>query len=198
MAIEYRHLLAAAILVVFAPSASAEDPVALIRIVPNRDLMLVIGHLNHGFADQLAQELDRNHAVKVIEIESSGGISSEAHNAARLLNQRQITIRVRGRCSSACALLWAGTDRREILGKGQLGLHNTRPGKRPPKLLEQVIRARNERMYVEPLKHAGFSDSMIARARATPPESMLWLSAADLKRDGVRFKLVQVAPRPST
>lgn len=157
----------------------------------NLSVALVIGQIDDGFSDRLTQLLDANPQIQAIEIESSGGLAIQAYEAARELNRRHIAVQVRGRCASACAYLWSSADRRALVQGARIGLHEGRPAKEPPRPIAGWIRQRNSRLAYEALSRAGFSDALIEKARATPPDSMLWLTTEELSAAGVSF---QIAP----
>ena len=169
---------------------SAEHPAAM-SARPNQPVAMVTGQIDGDFSDRLARLLDANPQVRAVEIESLGGLSTQAYQAAQALNQRSVAVRVRGRCASACAYLWASADSRALVDGARIGLHAPRPAKEPPRLLRSLVKRRNSRLEYEALSGAGFPDNLIAKARSTPPESMLWLTPEELREAGVEF---QVAP----
>lgn len=169
------------------PEWSAKHP-ALMNPIGNTSVALVIGQIDAEFSDRLAALLDQNPHLEAIEIESLGGLSTAAYEAARELNKRNIAIQVRGRCASACAYLWASADNRALVPGARIGLHDGRPAREPPKVIARWVRQRNERLEHEALSHAGFPDSLIDKALAIPPHSMLWLTADELLAAGVNFR----------
>jgi hypothetical protein len=169
-----------------ANSWSATHP-AVMSARPNLSVAPVTGQIDAGFTGRLTQLLDANPQVQAIEIESPGGLALEAYEAAREINKRSITVRVRGECASACAYLWASANNRALVEGARIGLHDGRPAREAPKAIAKWVAQRNSRLAYEALSRAGFSDEVIEKARATPPDSMLWLGAEELRSAGVKY-----------
>lgn len=169
-------------------SWSAERPAAM-TAHPNLPVAMVTGQIDGEFSGRLVRLLDANPQIRAIEIESPGGLSTQAYQAAQTLNRRSVAVRVRGRCASACAYLWASADSRALVDDARIGLHASRPAKEPPRVLRSLVKRRNSRLEYETLSGAGFPDSLIAKARSTPPESMLWLTPEELREAGVKFQV---------
>lgn len=151
---------------------------------------MVFGRIYDGFEAAMRQAIARNPQLKRVYIESPGGLTLEARRTARLLNEHGMSIRVGGKCASACAGLWAATDRRELTASARLGLHALRAKKRAPGVLEDIASMAREKIADDMLRHAGFSEGLIARGNRIPHSSVLWLTPAELADDGVRFVLV--------
>lgn len=187
-------MLLALLLAASAPWA-AEYP-AVMGTRPNLPFALVTGQIDENFSQRLVQLLDNNPQVQLIEIESYGGLANQAYRAAQVLNQRGIAVMVRGRCASACAYLWASANGRSLMERARIGVHSGRPAAEPPLLLKGIVKRRNSNLEFEALTHAGFPHELIAKIRATPPESMLWLTPSDLQAAGVKFQFV-TGPAPN-
>ena len=135
--------------------------------------------------------LSRYPDTRVLVVQSPGGMRWQALELADLLNARGITVRVDGRCASACALLWAAADSREMEVGSRLGLHSSRlPTPLPlPATVRQWIAAFNDRRTDRVLRDAGFPERVIEQGSRTPPTSMSWFDSADLRAGDVPFVL---------
>ena len=114
---------------------------------------------------------------------------------ADLANERGLVVRVAGRCASACALLWAAAEHREMTFDSGLGLHKSAldPTLPLPDVMRRRIMARNDRQTDDVLRRAGFPERIIAVGATTPAGSMSWFSPYELKTGGVPFALVDAA-----
>lgn len=167
---------------------------AMMAPVPGSGVLLVTGPIDESFSARLQKILARHPAVDTIEIESGGGWVGQVSRAAGLLNAKRIAVRVRGHCASACAVLWAAANRRELIEGARIGLHDSRyvEKRTPPRILEGALERRRQQLTAfeyRALKHAGFSDALIRRGNTTSPDDVLWLTSAQLGREGVRFSL---------
>ena len=176
-------------------TSSGSAPAPQFRIAPIERLghFLVLGRITDGFEDDLRLKIAQNPKLKRIYVESPGGLTLEAKRAARLLNEHDIAVRVAGRCASACVHLWAAAEQRELTSSARLGIHAGRPRKEAPGPLELVAAPARQKIGDDMLRHAGFPDLLIAKARQIPNKSILWLTPADLSAAGVRFTLVEPA-----
>lgn len=159
--------------------------------VPAEHALRVSGPIGADFEARLRDSLARYPATTVIVVRGPGGMRYQALKAAELINARGLTVRIAGRCASACALLWAAAHSREMTPDSKLGLHGSRlelplplPG-----VIEAQIVARNDRQTDDVLRGAGFPASIIAEGGRTPPTSMSWFGPLELKYGGVPFTL---------
>ena len=171
-------------------TAAVEEPrvPAAITTREGLDLVVATGPIDAGFSERLRFALDSNAAARVLEVESLGGLSDQAYKAAQLLNDRSIKVRVRGRCASACALMWASSNNRVLVEGARIGLHSSRTEREPPRLLRGAVQRYSSRLAEAALSNAGFSDELIKRALNTPPDSMLWLDVEAVGDAGAVFE----------
>lgn len=170
-----------------------------IKPVSAEHALLVTGPIGADFEASVRASLERYPDTSVLVMRSPGGVRHQALKVADLVNERGLTVRIDGRCASACALLWAAAQSREMTAASKLGLHASRlnvplplPG-----AIEARINARNDRQTDEVLRSAGFPQRIIAEGGRTPPTSMSWFDPAELKHGGVPFTLRDRA-RPAT
>lgn len=160
---------------------------------PGEQTVIVSGAIDAHFDRELRAWLDRYPHTRTLVVRSPGGLRAPALRAAALLDRRRITMRVDGRCASACALMWAAVDAREMTPRSSLGLHSSHlPGAGPlPDSVKQRLIARNDRHTDRVLRGAGFSARIVEIGARTPPTTMSWFSPDELMRDGVPFRLAE-------
>lgn len=150
----------------------------------------VSGVIGPEFEPDIRRALRRHPEVRHVVVESPGGLRAQAMRAGQLLNRRGITVRVDGRCASACALLWATASSREMTAGSRIGLHRSsldRDLPIPAAMREQLMR-HNDRGTDATLLRAGFPAHVVERGASTPPGTMAWFRADELA--GVRFALL--------
>jgi len=157
--------------------------------LPSADALEVSGRIGSRFAASVQAALDAYPATRVLVVRSRGGLLHEARKVAALLNARGIAIRADGRCASACAVLWAATDARELTPGARLGLHRSKWPVPLPAPLRVLAEKRSDRANVRTFLAAGFSPELAARAAQTPSSSMYWIGARELKQERVPFVL---------
>ena len=191
------NTLAILLAILGSPAISSEPQFKIITAEPLQQFM-AFGRITDGFEAEMRKAIAGSPNLKRVYIESTGGKTLEAKRTAQLLNTHGITIRVAGRCASACVALWAATDRRELTASARLGLHAGIPIKKAPGALEAVTSPVRQRLADDMLRKAGFSHQLILKARQVPPNSILWLTPTELASDGVRFTLTSPPPNNSS
>jgi len=190
--------VAAALAIAGCPRAAlAGDAIvdAVVRFLPYEQAIRVEGAIGPRFDTDVRAVLEANPDARHIVITSPGGMRAPAMRVAELANARGLTVRISGRCASACALLWAAAQRREMTYDGGLGLHRSGldASLGLPDALRRKIMARNDRQTDDVLRRAGFPERVIAVGAATPADSMSWFSPYELQTGGVPFVLLDGA-----
>lgn len=168
------------------------QPGTVIAPLPSEQALLVTGPIGPDFESRIRALLHAHPRTNLVIVRSPGGMRYQALKAAELINEHGLTVRVAGRCASACALLWAAAQSREMTVDSRLGLHTSRlelPLPLPEAVTRHII-ARNDRQTDAVLRSAGFPQSIIAEGGRTPPTSMSWYGPLELKHGGVPFTLL--------
>jgi hypothetical protein len=81
------------------------------------------GEFQAGIARDFMRVLAAAPDAETVELASPGGWVAEAVRVAEQIERRGLATRVRGQCSSACTLAFAGGTRRTLAAGGMLGFH---------------------------------------------------------------------------
>lgn len=170
---------------------------ATVQPVPGEPALRVSGPVGWSFEADVREALRQHPEVRVLVMDGPGGLRAQALRVAELANERGLTVRVDGRCASACALLWASARRREMTFSSGIGLHGSAldPALPLPESMRRRIIERNDRQTDDVLRGAGFPARIIAAGAKTPPTSMSWFSPYELQTGGVPFTLLDEAGR---
>lgn len=169
--------------------ARATEAAFEITPVPEAHALRMSGTMAPGFYAGVRDAVAAHPDTRVLIVRSRGGRLSEARKVAALLNARGIAMRVDGRCASACAVLWAASDTREMTADSRLGLHRSHWPVPLPAPLRSWWEQRSDRANVQVFLDAGFSPDVARRAAQTPSGSMFWIGALELKQERVVFAL---------
>ena len=192
-----RRAAGAALLLLAAARAFAQpagsDTDAAVHADPDAGVLHVTGPIGPRFERDVRAALRRHRGLRRIDIASPGGLRAPALRIGALANARRITVRVDGRCASACVLLWATADAREITARSRIGLHGSTldPDLALPAVVRRQLVARNDRETDAVLLRAGFPEDVVARGAATPPTTMAWFTPGELHHRGVPFALLE-------
>lgn len=165
---------------------------AVVKADPAAHVLHVDGIIGPKFEADVREALSRDPAIRQVVLRSPGGMRAPALRVADFINRRGVTVRVDGKCASACVLLWATAASREMTETSRIGLHRSSLDESlpiPPSVREQLMQ-RNDRETDEVLLKAGFPSDVVATGSATPASTMAWFEARRLKNAGLRFVLV--------
>jgi len=94
------------------------------RILGEGTELEIAGGLRSGSAEKLEQHLDGGPAIKVIHLNSSGGLVSEGLRIHRLIKERNLTTYTATECVSACAIAFLAGAERFLGANGRIGFHS--------------------------------------------------------------------------
>lgn len=139
-----------------------------------RELELA-GGLRSGSADKLAQFLDAGPAIKVVHLNSTGGLVSEGLRIHRLLKERKLTTYTATECASACAIAFLAGAERYLGANGRIGFH----GASVNGIGQEVFAGINRDVRQTLLEH-GAPLAFVDRAMSTGPSSIWYPEAQEL------------------
>lgn len=125
------------------------------------------GSISRGAADKVANVLTAAPQLRVVRLQSPGGLLGEALRINQLLKARQIDTWVPSSCASACTIIFAAGKARYMAPKAQFGFHHhlNSSGK---------VNLEDDQKVREQLKQAGIPDVLLDGQFATPFDVM-WL-----------------------
>lgn len=161
------------------------------------------GSIGRRFASDLEQALQANRFIQRIVISSGGGYARPGLQAARLIRQHNLTVRVHGVCASMCVGLWAAAGARELEPDAVIGLHQWRATcDRLPeaerKECEYAVQFQtaHDRSYDGWLRAAGFNRRLLDLQESTAADDIAVLTAPVLWDNGVDFRVVDAWGQP--
>lgn len=176
-------LLAALLLVlaaVFAATpAFALDPLALpkhkLKVVENGRVLELTGSFAPGIGREFRTLLAASPGVRVVRLESDGGLVGEAVVISQQIAMRGLTTYVHGTCASACVVAFAAGSERWIDRKGRLGFHawtTFGPG---------ASETRDRKSQLELLVDIGIDRSLVERATRVPASNIWFPTLEELQ-----------------
>lgn len=129
------------------------------------------GGFRPGAARAMALALDANPDIRIVRLESPGGLSREGKLMGEVIDEHGLATYVTGTCASACTLAYVGGRHRYLGPRGTLLFHRSRFG-----LKDEAP----ESAYVSSftLRKAGIDGSFIERVAETPSTSV-WAPTHD-------------------
>ncbi len=176
-----RRLSAAAALLALGAStpAWADDPDISghqIRLVNAGFEIEFNGGMGWGSADELSRMLDDNPAVRVIHLNSSGGLVGEGRRMMDLIQRHLLITTTDNFCLSACTLAFLGGRERYLAPGARLGFHSEYSSK----ISEAQIQD-SQRQDEATMISLGIPGDFVDKAFATPKDRIWIPSVGELE-----------------
>ena len=151
-------------------------PPASLKVVDSGATILVHGSLQEGTAAALSNLLDRTTKIATVELDSSGGLLTEAILMANQISTRHLDTLVRRDCFSACTFVFLAGKSRCLGRTANLSFHSgyrvdVAPGVQLPGM---------KTFQSEHYRAAGLPADFIERILATPYNTLWRPSRAEL------------------
>lgn len=150
-----------------APLAEEELKPATIVLHAERAELALEGDLGEGTARRLRVLLRANPSVRVLSLESDGGLVDEAEQLGDIVAARGLATLVRQTCVSACTLAYVRGRERLARDGARLGFHA--PWVPAENGAEEQVASDDERQAYEA---AGIAPDFVAEALAVPANSI--------------------------
>ncbi|WP_414896724.1 hypothetical protein [Rhodovulum sp. YEN HP10] len=158
------------------------------------DRLQVSGRIAPGDADRLLGELSRRarngDAIRLLELDSTGGSVRDALAIGRTLRERGIDTAVGDGaiCFSACPYMFAGGVERSVAPDGRLGVHQHYFGENTflPAFMAVKDIQRGQAEVMAHLREMGIDPALLEPAMRTPPGEIYLLDRQEL----IAFRLV--------
>ncbi len=192
---------AAAVLALSAgTTARADDPDIAshqIRLVNAGFEIEFNGGMGLGSADELSRALDQNPAVRVIHLNSPGGLVGEGRRMLDIIQRHLLITTTDNFCLSACTLAFLGGRERYLAPGARLGFHSEYSDKMSDTQVEGI-----ERQDEATMISLGIAGDFVDKAFATPKER-IWIPSVGELEDahvisGVSSDFVIKAATPSS
>jgi hypothetical protein len=144
-------------------------PAATVSLMNHGTSALIHGSLQDGSADELFALMNKAPEVSTVELDSSGGLFTEAVKMANIISDRHLNTYVEHDCSSACTFIFLAGKNRCLSPSAKLGFHagyrvNVAPG---------ISSLNMDGFQRDHYRTAGLPAEFIDRILATP-NTTLW------------------------
>lgn len=107
-------------------AAPGRVPAYVLDLSPDGTVVRMRGEIDFGITRDLAGLLRDHSMIRIVELDSPGGLVSEARGLSSLIVRHGLATYVQGTCSSACTHVYVSGEQR-LLGPGsRLGFHSYR------------------------------------------------------------------------
>lgn len=163
-----------------APVAQVVD--APLAVSPD-GAVLLSGEIDWAMLSALRAALEGHADIRVVELNSDGGLVYAARAIAGVVDEQRLDTRVRETCNSACTLIFAAGDRRALLEGGRLGFHRYgRPTKFHPIMVDPDDEHAKDIRF---LRERGVSDAFLETVYSTGNAEMWFPDREELVAAGL-------------
>jgi hypothetical protein len=171
-----RHLLAAATFLALASPALAGSP----DITPHQIQLIHAGRelefsggMGAGSANELSRALDANPAVRVVHLNSPGGLVGEGRQMLDLIRHHLLITTTDSYCLSACTLAFIGGRERYLAPGARLGFHSEFSD-----TISDTQVAAFEQQDMATMISLGIASDFVDKAFAAPKDK-IWVPSVD-------------------
>ena len=156
---------------IFDEVRSFENDQRFVVSSPRRGVIRISGDIGPGLSKQVANVISQQGSISRVELNSQGGLLSEAYKTAELTRAYEAV--VIDECLSACTVIFLGSKARGLGGGSSLGFHSPRHIASNLGWLGEYV-ANDGNDYRTFLVSHGVDAKFAARAISTSPNDM-WL-----------------------
>ncbi|MFG6535199.1 PAN domain-containing protein [Sulfitobacter sp. 1A16787] len=165
--------------------------------LPNRLYLKMTGDIVAGDAEKLSEGLKHYDSVAlrelVIYLDSPGGSLVEGLKIARILQSRPEIVKTRvgetdtaASCASACVILFAAGDLRDLADTGRIGVHQFYSSKADLSGADGISLGQSlSSDLIGFLESQGVSSALFKEMAYTPAETMSWVDSPQLEAWGL-------------
>ncbi|MBB4866898.1 hypothetical protein HNP46_005805 [Pseudomonas nitritireducens] len=145
----------------------------------------IAGGIPAGTAAAVEKALNEHPTVKILQVNSSGGLVEEAAYIGKLVRQRGLTTYTSSACMSACVLIFMSGQERLLGEKGRIGFHSA------ALVGSSGSDASSNEEFIKILRDHGASWQFIMKATSTKHDDMWFPDNAELRREHIVTRLVE-------
>jgi hypothetical protein len=154
-----------------------------------------IAYLNGDIDRELPERIKwliESEKIRLVIIDSLGGLDGAARVIAKALNSHHIAVRAARECASACLTLWANAAKRESYPHTRFGIHKAHLGDgRSPGLMAGLFMTTIDRKLMGDLVAIGFPPELANTAFHKPTEVVTWIEGVELEQTEVKLKIIR-------
>lgn len=170
---------------------NAAEKLGRASIIVDGDIAYLSGNIDRTLPGRV-KLLIKSERIRLVMIDSLGGLAGAARTIADELNSNYIVVRAARECASACLVLWANAAQREAYPGSRFGVHRGNMGDGQSRgLVRKVLIDVVDRSLVGDLVRIGFSPSVVNSAIQKPTEVVTWIQGVELEQMGVNLRIVR-------
>jgi len=157
-----------------------------IKLENNNTRLKIVGGINLGLAHEVSEYMKQYPTIKSINLESIGGITSEARGVAKIVQENNLDTYVYGSCLSSCTYIFVAGKKRVLSIHARLGFHRPAFAGVDDNAMDKFVA--DKKLF----KEKGVDRAFIERIFSTPNSELLEVSYQELKKVGIVTDFVNV------
>lgn len=160
-----------------------DDPAYVLELSADGSMVKLSGDIDFGITQDLTTLLEHRDSIRVVHLESGGGLVSEGRGLAKLIARFGLATYSRDGCSSACTLAYVSGTERYLGPRARLGFHGYQLNS--PYLPLFMNPAEEMRKDLAFFQSRGIEPAFLERVFNTPGSDMWFPSYEELLEAGV-------------
>jgi len=161
-------------------TGTSNTPSYMVELENNNTTLKIVGGINLGLTNKVADYMKQYPTIKSIHIESIGGLTSEARGVAKIVQENNLDTYVSGNCMSACTYIFVAGNKRTLSTHARLAFHRPAFAGVDEKAMDRLI-VKDKKLF----KEKGVDGAFIERIFSTPNSKVLEVSHEELKKVGI-------------
>ena len=168
-------------------TGTGDTPSYRIELENNNTRLKIVGGINLGLTNKVAEYMKQYPTIKDINLESVGGLTGEARGVAKIVQENNLDTYVYGNCLSSCTYIFVAGKKRTLSTHARLAFHRPAFVGVDDKEIEKLI-VKDKQLF----KEKGVNSVFIERIFSTPNSKILEVSNKELKEAGIVTDFVKV------
>ena len=135
-------------------------------------------------------ENDRKERLKLIELDSIGGLIDVADEIGKFVERNDIVTFVQNSCESACVLIALSGEQVLVTASSRFGFHRASTAADINGELGRFLSKSATLDFIELLRERGIPQNILSIAEETPADEMYYVSGQEMYRMGLADKIV--------
>ena len=135
-------------------------------------------------------EVDRRKELKMLELDSIGGVINAADEIGKFVERRGVAIFVRNSCKSACLLIALSGEKLLVTSDSEFGFHRASTAADINSELGRFLSRSATIDFIELLRKRGVHQSILDITKETPADEMYYISGQEMYRLGLADQII--------
>lgn len=166
-------------------SGTSNIPPYSLALESNNTILSITGGINLGLKKKVQSYIKKYKTIRTIKLESTGGLTKEAKNVAKIIEDHKLNTLATGICASACSYIFIGGEERIVSPNARFMFHRPYIEGISDTILSANIK-KDKQYFIQ----RGVDSDFVQKIFNTPNSTLLSVSNSELIDTGVATKII--------